>query len=270
MVVRRMVIKPITQCYRELDFQPRTTWPTVLPAFAWRGYLLCGFERRSGDAVELATSSLVDVLLSVYPELGLAEMARFSALMERAMPELYLELREAMFSAYGWRWCDRLAQTMILLRSLPFKFQSWVDEKKVSARDLAPLLALPNRDEFQPFVTALVQLPVSKSEGVRALELGVELFLMGRPMNDILPSTDVPSAYLHRLERWRRPLSGEHDELWKSDVAQWPWPAHVHGQWQRFGDQAGLEIKIRTTSPQDLSKKLERLQSIGETWSCKM
>ena len=46
-----------------------------------------------------------------------------------------------------------------------------------------------------------MQLPFSKSEGVRALELGVELFLLDRPLNDLLPNSDNAGAYLNRLER---------------------------------------------------------------------
>jgi hypothetical protein len=113
----------------------------------------------------------------------------------------------------------------------------------------------------------LARLDLSRSEGVRAMELGAELFMMGRPLNDILPSGDDGAAYLKRLEKWRRPNSLGRDEQWRETVKQWPWPSQVQGKWQRFGDQSGLEVNIRSTSPEDFHRKLERLLSIGDAWN---
>lgn len=269
MVVRLMVLKPISQCSRYLDFQPHRAWPGVLPAVAWRGHLVCGFERLGGEAVEVDEAPLIDTLKAVYPELALSEVARFLRALERTSPEMRLEFRDSICAAYGLRWNDRLHQTFEALLATPVEFQNWADQKKLGARDLAPLLALASVADFVPFLRALIELPVSKSEGVRALELGVELYMLGRPLNDLLPTSDKPGPYLRRLEQWRRPLSAESDESWRQTVAGWPWPAQTQGQWQRFGDQAGLEIKIRASNPQDFLKQLERLSSIRETWSCK-
>ncbi|MBX3023202.1 MAG: hypothetical protein KF799_16125 [Bdellovibrionales bacterium] len=265
-----MLLKPISQCSKCLDFLPRRPWPQVFPALAWRGHLLTGFHRPPTDmALELDDGGLVDAYKAAYPELGLSELARLLRALEATFPEYFLEFRNPLCTAYSLRWSDRLGQTIQALLQTQLSFQTWVDDKKLGPRDLSPLLALPEISEFLPYTEALARLPISKVEGVRALELGVELFLLGRPLNDLLPSTDSPSLYLRRLEQWRRPRTSENDEAWRTDVAQWPWPAQVQGQWQRFGDQAGLEIKIRTTSADDLKKKLERLNSIGETWSCK-
>jgi hypothetical protein len=105
-------------------------------------------------------------------------------------------------------------------------------------------------------------------QAAQALEWVTELHLMGRPLNDLLPSGSNADAYLQRLKNWRKPHASTSDDQWSRRVNEWPWPAHVQGHWQRFGDQAGLEIKIRTTSPADFNKKLERLLSIRDTWSC--
>lgn len=266
MVVRLMLFRPISQCSRHLDFHPRVNWPSVLPAVAWRGHLLCGFERMAGEAVELEReTSLAEALKALYAELGLSQIAR---LMESLTGELE-SWREPVCTAFGLRWSDRLQQTCKSLLKSPREFQNWVDEKKVGARDLAPLLALDDVSPFSLFLKEVVALGVSKAEGVRIVELGVELYLMGRSVQELLPANETAAAHLRRLEQWRRPMSAELDEGWKKTVAQWPWPSQVQGQWQRFGDQSGIEIKIRTTSPSDLLKKLERLNQIGESWSCK-
>lgn len=263
----------VTQCDRDLNFEPSRIWPEVLPAIAWKGELVCGFERRSGPAVdvyETGHASLIDTLKAVYPELGLAEVARLSARLASTWPEIYLELRESFFRAYGLRWNDRLGELMGLLIMTPKVFQAWVDERSVSPRDLSPLLALgENASAFFQFLESLTEMKFSRAEGVRALELGAELFLMGRPLSDLLPSSSDGSRYLNQLEKWRRPQAGETDQSWRNDVKAWPWPAQVQGEWQRFGDQSGLEVKIRATNAQDFNRKLERLLSIGDTWSSK-
>lgn len=265
-----MLIKPLTQCSRGLDFQPRKAWPEVLPALSWRGHLLCGFERAQGEAVELGDVALLAAFTAIYPKLGLGEFARWRKALSAQWPEECREWQDGFARTYGWRWSDRLSQTLDALLQTPLVFQAWVDTKEVAPRDLSPLLALPNIADFDLFLRALADLPVSRSEGTRALELGVELFLLDRPLNDLLPASDAPQEYLRRLERWRRPRTEQADESWRQELSRWPWPSQVQGQWSRVGDQAGLEIKIRTTSPQDLNKKLERLRDIQDTWSCKI
>jgi len=259
----------IAHCAKSLDFRPTRQWPEALPAFAWRGQLICAFSREQGEALDLfevQRATLIGALKATHPELGLAELARLSAALEQTWPETFQEIRNGLFQEYSLRWSERLAQTLSLLKDTPPRFQDWVDEKHAGPRDLSVLLALPRPLEFYPFLEAMTQLELSRNDGVRALELGAELFLMGRPLNDILPSTDRGPAYLRQLEKWRRPNSLAGDDLWRETVRQWPWPSQVQGKWQRFGDQAGLEINIRSTSPEDLHKKLERLLSIGNTW----
>jgi len=259
----------IAQCGKDLDFQPRRQWPAALPAYAWRGQLLCGFGRESGmalDLFELQRAPLIEALKAVHPKLALCELARLSSALERTWPEMFMELREGLFQEYALRWSERLEQTLRLLKDTPPSFQEWTGEKDLGARDLSVLLALTAPREFDPFLEALPRLNLSRAEGVRAMELGAELFMMGRPLNDILPSGDQGATYLRQLEKWRRPNSSGQDEQWRETVKHWPWPSQVQGKWQRFGDQSGLEVNIRSTSPEDFHKKLERLLAIGDTW----
>ena len=258
----------ISHCTNELNFMPRRPWPSVLPAFCWNGRLICGFDRLSGQAVELdgQGSVLLDGLKAIYPELGLAEVARLAGHLRRVEPGWFSEFGELLFQHFGLRLSDRLEQTLAILSETPLEFQNLVDEKKLAPRDLAPLLSLPSRVAFEPFLLAMTSLQASRSELVRILELGIELHLLDHPMNDLLPPSNNGSLYLRRLEKWRRPQALGQDEALKDKVTEWPWPAHVQAEWQRFGDQAGLEVKIRTTSPEDFQKKLEKLLVIPESW----
>jgi hypothetical protein len=264
-----MTIRLISQCSKSLDFGPRKGWPDVMPPIVWRDQLLCGFSRVDGEALDLSDKHFVDLWRACHPELALCEFSRFMVAFEREWPDLYIELREALAAIYGWRWSDRLNQTIRLLSASPRVFQEFADTKKMSLRDFSPLLALKDTYDILPFFEALPGMIISKFEAVRALELFVELHLMGRPINDILPASDNGSLYVRRLEKWRQPQASEHDEEWRKTVTNWPWPAQVQAEWQRFGDQGGIEIKIRTTSPDDFQKKLERLAEIPDTWSTK-
>ncbi len=264
-----MVMTSITQRDIALDFQPRKAWPTAFPAFAWCGQLLTGFQRTESvviDLFELRRGTLVECLVSCYPELGLAELARLTTNLHNVWPETYLEIRDDLFRAYGLKRSERLDDTLKALAFLPLKFQEWVDVKKLGARDLSPLLALKSPKEFAPFLQAMVELELSRADGVKVLEMGAELFMMGRSLNEILPTQKNGEQYLRQLEKWRKPNTLGSDEQWKEDVTKWPWPSQVQAQWQRFGDQAGLEIKMRATSPEDLHKKLQQMSSIGDNW----
>lgn len=267
-----MTIETLLQCGRDLNFRPRKPWPSALPTMAWNRQILCGFERQTGSVLrmdEKDSGHFVDLWRAIYPELGLGELARASHAIENLWPELWREWREGFFGSYQLRWSDRLDQTLVKLRRTPLEFQNWVDEKKISVRDLSPVLALPDILDLEPLFQALPKMVISRFEGARALELVIELFLMGRPLNDLLPTSDNGSLFVRRLEKWRRPQAETGDEEWRKTVNQWPWPAQVQAEWQRFGDQAGIEIKIRATSPEDFQKKLERLQFVPEQWSCK-
>ncbi len=276
MVARDMLLTPIIQCSRTLDFGPLRRWPQALPALAWRGHLVCAFERQTGLAVNYdnsnQVSSLIELIKGCYPELGLGELARLSENLATLSltGDTEKELLEPLFQGYGMRWCDRLRSTLARINSCPREFQDFADIKGFSVRDFSALLALPESTEFTSFLRALARLPCSKSEATKILELGAELFLLGNSVSELLPSNESPTVYLYRLEQRRHPRTTLIDQNWKSAVNQWPWPPHVQGQWQRFGDQSGLEIKIRATSPEDLNKKLQNLFAIGDAWSCKM
>ncbi|MGE4131213.1 MAG: hypothetical protein AB7F86_06215 [Bdellovibrionales bacterium] len=264
-----MDLKPITQCGKELNFAPLKEWSKAFPAICWRGQLLTGFSRHEGEALDLSESHFLDVWKACYPDLATGELARICQLLEATWPDLYRELRESLVSLYGLRWNDRMAQTFVKLNQAPRVFQNFVDQKKLSVRDFSPLLALPSVAAFRPMLYAFPDLEMSRFEVVRALELSVELFLMEKPMNDLLPSSANGGLWLRRLEQWRHPVKQESDEAWQKTVASWPWPQHVKAEWQRIGDQAGLEVKIRATSPDDFQNKLERMMTIPDNWSCK-
>jgi len=230
--------------------------------------LLCGFDRREGTALDLYEQSGANWRESFYachPRLGLGELSRLLSQIETHHPQLWRESGEALLADYGLRLSERLLDTLRVLSRTPLEFQNWVDEKSVGARELAPLMSLAAVEDWKDLLIQLISHGGSKSQVAQALEWSVELHLQDVPLTDLAIQADF-DVHLQRLERLRRPRTSEVDERWRETVRKWPWPSHVQGQWQRFGDQAGLEIKLRTTSPQDLSNKLQRLLSIRDAW----
>lgn len=261
----------IAQCDKSLDFKPQREWPKALPAFAWKGVLLTAFERTEGHALDLGGpqgSTFLEAITACYPELGLAEVARLMTSLTQTNPEWARENQHGLLTAYSLHPSDRLMATLKMLSSTPHEFQTWVDSKGLGARDLAPLMAVEDVAALNDFLRSLAITEFSRSQGVQAMEWVVELFLQGRPLSDLMITSSNVPQYLANLERWRRPEAARQEDEWRNTVDTWPWPAQVQGQWQRFGDETGLEIKIRTTSPQDFAKKLQRLQTINDTWSC--
>src|SRR6185437_15229301 len=130
MVAGGMLNPSIMQCDRSLDFHPWREWPRALPALAWQGLLLTGFERRDGVVLDLWENGhcpFLDALQACHPELGLAELARLFHNLRAARPEMARELSERLFAEYDLRWCERLELTLQTLLATPTGFQNWVD-----------------------------------------------------------------------------------------------------------------------------------------------
>lgn len=264
-----MSFTSISQCAKSLDFEPRQSWPHALPAMSWKGLLLCGFERIGGGVVDLFSTqnvSLKEALIACHPKLGLGEISRLSQKLAAHDQALFDQTMEGLLHHYQLRWNDRLKVTLDKLVLTPKEFQHWVDDKSVAARDLAPLLAVDKIDSLNDFIIALTRLPISKSEGILALELAVDLFLMGTPINDLMPTDSKPALWLEKLQVLRKPEAAQKDLEMREKVSRLAWPANVQAQWVRQGDESGIEIKLRVKTPQDLGAKLEKLSSVGEAW----
>lgn len=232
---------------------------------------MAGFDRTDGMVLSLDEKSanhFIDFFQAIYPTLGVGELARFLSLLKNYSAELFAEWKAPLLKVYGYRDSDRLDGVLKVLAETPLAFQQLVDDKSLAPRELSPLLAVQDITKIELFLSELPNLTASRSELARVLDLFVDLFLMDRPLNDLMPTSSNGSLYLRLLESWRRPKAEGQDEAWRKSVHEWPWPAQVEAKWQRFGDQSGLEIQIRTTSPDDFQKKLERLLTIPDTWTC--
>jgi hypothetical protein len=141
----------------------------------------------------------------------------------------------------------------------PRLFQDWVSQRSVAPRDLAILNSFESFHLVEPILLTIVQLGLTRSQGVQALEKALELFLMQKPLSEILTAANNAESWLQSLEQNRKPLSWQRQTQAQTKWASLPWPAYVQAKWMRQGDQGQIEVKFHFSSSADFKRKLEAL-----------
>lgn len=224
-----------------------------MPAIVWRHLILAGDVRNA--CVDVSAGPIGDALRICYPTMGLASLAQLSV-------ELPQECGNIV-TAYGLHWNDRLAQILAMLAQTPDRFQAWVEDKSVSARELQPLLALPALADFAPVLEHLAASTLTRSQGAQGLEWAVDLYLSGHPIPLLLAGE---RDWFQRLRDRRRPQAAQDREARESFLRGSPWPSHTTARWCDESDLPLLEIRLQSHSPADLKGKLQRLADVADTW----
>lgn len=257
-----MLSLKVSQCDRRLNFSPVKPWPVALPAIAWKGWLLSGFEREEGPAIEVSSLNMpfVAAFTSCHAKLSLSELARLRRLAELASFELGWE---DLLSHYGLRASDSLDEVLKRLVDLPAEFQDWVSLKELGSKDLAILRSFAEIDALRPLCTAVAVKSASKSTGVQILEWGGELLLMNLPEASVLPlANEDADSWCTRLKALRHPETTAGEEVARKKWLSLPWPSLSQIKWIRKGDESGLEIRFMVSSREDLRKKLKGLEHV--------
>lgn len=268
-----MKIGLVSQCTRRLSFQPRALWPAVLPAVAWNEVLVAGFDRAESSACLLVSSDeypLEEILSSLYPNLAFTELARLFAQLET----LNIKLEWPKFcSRLGHRWIDDWSVLFHIINSAPASLCDWWQEREVSARDLAPLKALPEDLIAGWYLLAqkMVMFAPSKSEGVQTLEWLVDVMLICDATarveleKNLLQSTSY-NAFRICVRQARFHQSSMSEKTHGQKVSRLPWPAKAKTAWVRHGDRDGIEIKLFLSSADELKKQIASLDHVAECW----
>lgn len=180
-----------------------------------------------------------------------------------------------IFELYGFRYNEQMQLVASAVLATPLEFQKWAAEKELGIRDLAPLNLLQQLGEHaislsdaHDLLTQLAQLTPSKSEGVKTLEILIELMLMQKSLQELSPRTaplkETFSLWSERLLKMRNPLSQNYDESQAKQVRALAWPAHVAARWVRVGDMGGIEVKFHATSLEEYRKFVDSLQNRSE------
>lgn len=261
----------MSQCDSGLDFSPQTKWPTGLPAVAVNQVVLAGFSQDVvfNHQINFTEADQISSLFrSLYFELNFAELVR---LIEKAKNYSWFPL-SSVIAKFGWQPTEHFFQIIEKFKATPAGFQSWCAEKKVAPQDLSPLLSAQNLDLKFLFLDIL-NLQLSKSMGIKALELGIELMLMGQKpehlqstflLNFISKEQTQGEAWLDALKQLRYPETYKRDQAEAQKWASLPWPGTSQAKWTRMGDRGGIELKLFVSHPTDLKKYLQSLSRVQD------
>lgn len=262
---------PMSQCDNCLNFQPLQEWPASLPAVAVNSIVLAGFSQELvfNHQIDAKNSDKIASLFrSLYFELTFVEMSR---LILKAKNHSWFPLA-LIAQKFGWQANEQFFLIADRLNEMPAGFQKWCSDKKVSPLDLLPLLSAGDLD-LKFLFHDILQFNLSKSLGVKALELGIELMLMGNKPEEItsqrlltfIGRDQTPGeAWIETLKHMRFPETAKRDLAHEQKMTSLPWPGTSHAKWTRQGDRAGIELKLFVTQPSDLKKYLQSLSKVQD------
>lgn len=258
-----MKFRPLLQCDNNWAFHPLKVWSPALPILCWKRELIVGFEHFNTSAhealdIQSRCATPLEAVRACHPHLSLPEIARLWSRVK--LLSEWRECLEQLWPTYQLRWNHELEVTLEKLALTPRAFQDWCSQKQVGAQDLSPLRSVSNPETFAPVLLAIGQSVLSKSLGIQVLEWTVELALMGVPVEDLMPKSEVDWA--SSLKAMRYPKVMAKDQEKHRQVRELPWPNRTQAQWIRQGDRGFLEIKLHIESQQDFHRKVEGLSTI--------
>lgn len=276
--------KKMESCQRNLDFHPDNIWPELLPLYCHDDELLCGFQRRTLDhesVIDLKNQNLSLCLKTIYPSLSFPELSRLIAQLLVRYPH-NSSLTNEMWGHYGYQPRENLTLLAQKVIALPLDIQHWLSQKKFAPQDLAPLRALDDLSVLDDYWDDLLLANPSKSEGVKWLEMLIELILMGVSKEQLMLSstasadshadasttrstTHTTAQWLSHLHALRYPLATQQTSLAEQKIRAFAWPPKSEARWTRRGDRSGVELKLFFANPQELKINTLRLEKIAQT-----
>jgi len=256
-----------TLCRMELNFGPLSHWPASLPGVAVQGVVIAGFEQDlilnhhlDVDSID-GQKQVEEIFMSLYPQLSWGEMAR---LWKSAETLNWFPIASVLIRR-GHKLNSHFTSLAECFLRQPLTFQNLCIHKGWGGNDLAPLQSVAGLD-LRPLLDKITSSQLSKSQGVQALELAIDLLMQGQLPQEIEQDGE---AWLKTLRQLRYPMSTEADELQQTQVQalQKVVPSSTQIRWVRQGDKAGLEVRLFLATPKDLlahSQALPHIQSALE------
>ncbi|OQW53400.1 MAG: hypothetical protein A4S09_07310 [Proteobacteria bacterium SG_bin7] len=258
-----MKVRLTKECDRVFDFFSRRQPKAGFPVLAWGAHIITQVQDGK-DVVSLnpQTTNLPQLIFDLYPDLSLVELAN----LEENLRALDLDTFPKVLEKYNLNHSENLSLTLDILRGAPEDFRSWAHERRVSVRDLAPLRCEVSK-EFVFVLEQIVRSRATRQQGAQILEIAVELHLNDTPLSEVMSLSDSAEIWLAYLKKIRYPLSTSADREMQNKVKSMPWPNHVEAEWQRRGDQAGVQIRFFAQSETELNRHLENLRNMKSPWT---
>lgn len=263
-----MNLIPYQECQKSLDFQPENPWPKSWPAFAWEKTIIAGFTHTRQSVLNFTASTVqfLHLFHTCHPQLNLSELGRIISQWSEHEKKLSFSWKDFLI-LYGLNQDSNfLIKHLKIFISTPSAFQNWTHKKSIHLNELRILNSLENPKQIYFLLEWIGKHDVSHALGLKAMELGIELLLMGCSPDEIL-SPDIrntsPESVVQVMEQKRKPLTFSQDQIKKETLRTIPWPAHVTTEWRRKGDKTGLEIKIWCQNQKELKEKIEKVNLLS-------
>lgn len=264
-----MITRYLGDCNKSYDFKPLVQWPSTLPFFCWDDELLCGFDTKIKNELQIvinlksSETQMADVLAFIYPQLTLPELARLYTKLK-----VIKEIKDwgHFFSLYKIRFCENLISTLDILVQTPISFQLWVSQKQIQARELSPLKCISNFVDIEPFLNKFLELNLTRSQGIQVLELLIELIEM-KISKEVLHSlmNGSPNSIHVKLMEMRYPLATEKQNNVQNKLDNIFKVTGVEALSRRYGDKSGVEVKFFSETNWDFQQRLNSLNKWYET-----
>lgn len=249
--------------YQVLALCECAKWPSSMPPLVFRSVQIAGRRDLSLAAMTLEANDQADLeklLADLYLPLSLAKFSQLKSSCESVGLSVQWP-RLADLS--GYRWSDDFVRALDTLSRVSTTFLDWCAEKDIGARDLAPLRAVKCIESLNSHLEHLVKWNPSRSEGVKAIEFAVDLFLMGKPIDTTFQSAPNFGELYRELQKLRYPETTHRQLLAESKLKELPWPKRSQVRVARVGDQSGVEIKFFIQSAEDLRKQVENFALVS-------
>jgi len=238
-----------------LDFSPNNHHLT-LARVEWKGVVLNQAAQESSPLVDLSEFDLSQCLFDLFGPLNIVEISELFNACEKH-PTLKASLDKNVFvKLQGRQWNERLSDLMAQLGNAPQSFRDWARTKQTGIKDLQPLLSIDSMADFAPLLSSMAERNFSRNEGKQILDLLVDLFLLEKPISELLPPEK--GDWLSTLILLRNPMTMGNKVSSQSPSS---WPKFVQVVNHRQGYRVLNKMQIIFSDSQDLNDKLKRLSS---------
>jgi|GEM_PF-4832314 len=165
---------------------------------------------------------------------------------------------EEFFADHGLSHNARMRALAERMNQCPPSFSQWAQERKLSAKDLGPLLSLKALDDFSRPLLKLVELRATRSIGKDLLDKLVDLQLLKAPLHLECQSLE---AWREAVTKERHPNATAKDQKQTLDL---PLPKYAKYQAQRDGDRLVHRLTLKFENLEDGIRKLESLKQTLE------
>jgi len=229
-------------------------WPKYSNGVSWKDLHLAGkapFKDISKEA------KLQELIYELFPNLSFSQIAKmYQYLNSKESVEINWE---ELLKQYNLRWCEILELTINAFLKMPDDFKDWCHLKKISARDLAPLLTLS--DYTNPSFNYISSFNLSKSEGAKTIDWLCDL--VNLDIKNIYPETKDSQQWLKKLYKLKYPNTTKEDSRIDDLIKTWPWPKSLKPAWKRSGDSNHISINLNISSQTEFLKRVQELEYIN-------